>query len=1118
MNRIAKHELDALIRGRQFAELFIRCGWDREGVSAAPLPLTLAPTADRGGDSLVAEVVAEKRGFAVCVCDAGDAYPHTRAARRRLVTQLSRHHYEHLLIICGAGKQCWSAAIRPHNRPMRNLEVEWSEGQDTQSLKEKLDGIIFDISDEEKLGITDVVEQVRSAFMENADQVTRKFYREFQTELAAFAEFIGGIDAQITREWYAALMLNRLMFIYFIQKKGFLDDDPNYLENRLRQTQAQFGKDRFEEKFYRHFLRRLFAEGLGTPLEDRAPELRALIGKVPYLNGGLFDIHEIEKDHQSIAIPDAAFENLFAFFSKYHWHLDTRSTASGHDINPDVIGYIFEKYINDRAAMGAYYTQEDITGYIARNTIIPFLLRRAEEKCANAFDAQTGIWRLLRENPDAYIYPAVQKGGDIPDQEIPERIRRGLDAESPGLLARRKHWNEKADQRFALPLETWREAVARRGRYFELKAKMRRGDVHRIDDLITHNLDIERFAADALRDYEGSDFIAAFFAAIAGRKAARSDRKDRRGVTVLDPACGSGAFLFAALNVLEPLYEKCIERMREFVEADDAARRQKHRKGGKRFDAFREVLNDIDAHPNPKYWIYKTVILNNLYGVDLMREAAEIAKLRLFLKLAAEAQYDPAAANLGLEPLPDIDFNIRAGNSLVGFASMAEFEAIAGGELVERRLMAEIREDAKTARMADDAFRKAQNYQDQSGKGGEDYRRAKHELAHRLDALNQNMNRYLAKQYGIDDAKPQEYAKWRQTHRPFHWLAEFYGIIEEDGGFDVVVGNPPYVEYSKVKKQYEVKEYKTESCGNLYAFFIERAVSLVGKNGLNGMIVPVSLPSTPRMKTVRELLRANFSSVYVSNFADRPATLFNGVHQKLSIYLASGGADSPNLYSTNFLHWNAEARDGLLRTISYIQSIDGHTPDWNKKGRDIENSIMAKISNSKFGILSALSRKQISTEAPLYLNMRLMYWVKCFLAHKKSSEFKTYYPGKGFSNTVLMAILNSNSFFWFWETTSDCWHLTNRELAHFFINERALSVADKAKLDDIGKRLEQDLEKNKRYVGTVQTDYEYYHRKSKPIIDEIDSVIARHCKFTDEELDYIINYDIKYRMGRAGDG
>lgn len=234
--------------------------------------------------------------------------------------------------------------------------------------------------------------------------------------------------AQIDRDWYAALMLNRLMFIYFIQKKGFLDDDPNYLENRLRQTQSRFGKDQFQRKFYRHFLRRLFAEGLSTPPQERAPALRAIIGRVPYLNGGLFDLHDIEKAHEAIAIPDAAFENLFAFFAQYQWHLDSRPSATGRDINPDVIGYIFEKYINDRAAMGAYYTQEDITGYIARNTIIPHLLRRAEQKCANAFDARAGIWRLLREHPNAYIHPAVRHGCDIGDDELPANIRRGLDA------------------------------------------------------------------------------------------------------------------------------------------------------------------------------------------------------------------------------------------------------------------------------------------------------------------------------------------------------------------------------------------------------------------------------------------------------------------------------------------------------------------------------------------------------------------------------------------------------------------------------------------------------------------------------------------------------------------
>jgi hypothetical protein len=65
----------------------------------------------------------------------------------------------------------------------------------------------------------------------------------------------------------------------------------------------------------------------------------------------------------------------------------------------------------------------------------------------------------------------------------------------------------------------------------------------------------------------------------------------------------------------------------------------------------------------------------------------------------------------------------------------------------------------------------------------------------------------------------------------------------------------------------------------------------------------------------------------------------------------------------------------------------------------------------------------------------------------------------------------------------------------------------------LAKALEKDLESKKQYVGTVQTEYEYYHKLSKPIIDEIDKALAKHYGFTEEELDFIINYDIKYRMG-----
>ena len=84
-----------------------------------------------------------------------------------------------------------------------------------------------------------------------------------------------------------------------------------------------------------------------------------------------------------------------------------------------------------------------------------------------------------------------------------------------------------------------------------------------------------------------------------------------------------------------------------------------------------------------------------------------------------------------------------------------------------------------------------------------------------------------------------------------------------------------------------------------------------------------------------------------------------------------------------------------------------------------------------------------------------------------------------------------------------------------YINERWLGGTF-TNFETIKKRVDyfKDLEKKKEWVGTKQIDYEYYHKKSKPIIDEIDKVLAQHYGFTDEELDFIINYDIKYRMGK----
>lgn len=103
-----------------------------------------------------------------------------------------------------------------------------------------------------------------------------------------------------------------------------------------------------------------------------------------------------------------------------------------------------------------------------------------------------------------------------------------------------------------VPTEIWREVVARRTRYAEVRSKLAAGEVREINDLITLNLDIRQVAQDVIEHCEGPDLLRAFWKAI-------------EGVTVLDPSCGSGAFLFAALNILEPLYETCLDRMEAFV-------------------------------------------------------------------------------------------------------------------------------------------------------------------------------------------------------------------------------------------------------------------------------------------------------------------------------------------------------------------------------------------------------------------------------------------------------------------------------------------------------------------------------------------------------------------------
>ena len=780
--------------------------------------------------------------------------------------------------------------------------------------------------------------------------------------------------------------------------------------------------------------------------------------------------------------------------------LDDRPLKNDDEINPDVLGYIFEKYINQKQ-MGAYYTKEDITEYIAKNSIIPFLLDTARKKCEIAFvppaDSNSAtVWQLLVEDPDRYIYDAVKRGTE---HQLPPDIAAGIDD-----VSARTGWNAPAHSEYALPTEIWREVVARRERYNEIHAKLSRGEIHEVNDLITYNLNIRQFAQDIIENCEGPDLLRAFWKAI-------------KEVTILDPTCGSGAFLFAALNILEPLYVACLDRMGAFVDELRFSVKKPH---PKKFAEFREILHRVDQHPNRKYFILKSIIINNLYGVDIMEEAIEICKLRLFLKMVAHV--DDVKR---IEPLPDIDFNIKAGNTLVGFATYDDVKrAVTENKIDFDNVMNEIEEKAEDVEILHKEFQ-----EQQTKHGGRVTPTDKKNLQEKLTALAEELNRYLAEEYKVHPKKEGDYQEWLSSHKPFHWFIEFYGILKS-GGFDVIIGNPPYVEYSKVKKQYTVSKYKTDKCGNLYAMSIERSMDLAG--GSVGMIVQLPLVCTDRMIPAQLLFKDRKRKSWFASFDDRPGKLFDDLqHIRATIFLSKQEKeqDMAMLYATKYNRWFTEARSTLFEGLAYGNitpyCFEGVFP---KMADYMAQRITSKLKKTKRNILNFKTGKFVCRfhNAPQYW-IRATDFVPYFWnerdGRKQSVQIKDLRFTEKTYALAVCALLNSSLFYWWFIISSDCRHLNFREIINFSFAPQIMDKARITKLSEIAQELmhhyqSHTIRKETNYKTTGKVVYdEFYPRHSKSIIDRIDRILGEHYGFSDEELDYIINYDIKYRMGLGND-
>ena len=787
------------------------------------------------------------------------------------------------------------------------------------------------------------------------ERQAKPFYQHFKIQRAAFLAYLQGDITQTERDIYGSLVLNRLMFLSFLQAAEFLDGDTHYLATRLEMTQHLYGPN----TFYQRFLLPLFHQGLNTPIYSH--ELTDLFGWIPYVHHSLFQACTIEQMHPSLTIPDEAFANIFNFFDIYQWRMNKIDTKNQNVLYPSILGTLFEQYVNQQQ-MGSYYTKKDITGYIAQNTILPSFFDRVIH-----IHQHSKLWHLLQEDPNRYIYDAIKCENYLPG-------------------------------------ETSQEYHARRNYYTTLQRKIATGQITEIDDLITFNLDICQLSADAIRQIEDPTSLQHCY-------------EQLQQMTILDPTSGAGAFLFAAIKTLTTMYEACLERMQTIPRAYE----------------FQAHLTKVQQYPNQHFFILRSIIEYNLYGVDIMEEAVELCLLRLFLQLITTVE---RVEDLAL--LPHINHHIHIGN-ILSYLSI--------------------------------------NKQDESGS---------------IDSISAN--------------------------KSFGWQVAFKQVLS-NGGFTVIIGNPPYVGYTDKAFPYTLHDFVTLPCANLYPCVVERSRQLLAPVGRAGMILPLAAFATRNMIPFIESFRLWFPCSWLSFYHFRPSMLFSGdkiASIPTAIYLAKAQGTEQR-FSTHVMKWSQEQRHLLFSRLSYCRITAPDDPDnkhyYPKFGHPLENEILAKILRHQK--ISTYLAEKPNQNSMFYRSAGGLYW-KVFVnfvwpyetTSNKQCSFQEEYK-----RDVFITLLNSSLFWWYYTVTFDTFNLKDYMIFGFRFSYPKDYIVINA-LELLCHQLMEDFQRYARHFKRGKTgSYTIYARKSKAIIDEIDRVLAHYYGFTTEELDFIINYDRKYRTG-----
>lgn len=659
---------------------------------------------------------------------------------------------------------------------LRRQSFTLGENTKTKTAKLQLQGFL----DKEK-----TLKNLQEAF--STEPISKEFYRDYERLYKDLSQKLcqnqatfnvldnyEGLNGEKAVNAFVKKLLGRIVFLYFLQKKGWLgvaqnasygEGDKNFLFSLfIKATQNN-------EFFYTKYLCPLFFETLNSKRkdpqfgEDYSPHFDC---KIPFLNGGLFEEYK-DKQGKGIetnfilaqSLENTDFKAIFDVFENYNFTIE-ESTPDNQEIgiDPEMLGKVFENLIDYNKSSGAFYTPREIVHFMCKNVLTRTLQERILHD-DNSLEAQNKTQSQLREAHKDSLYNFI---------------------------------------------------------FYKQS-----------DDFIAQNAKQLTQAITSLK--------------------------------ILDPAIGSGAFPMGMLSeILEALHT-----LNPSLSRQDIAK------------------------------LKREIIEQQIYGIDIDADAIEIAKLRFWLSIAVDEDTP--------SPLPNLDFKFMQGNALI--------ESINGIEIIPSDLNAPQHQKdlwGKTSNANASLFDKSQThklealflqyYEPNAQKAqlkAEILAIMKEAFDERIKQIDENIQSIKAN----PAIKPKERAKQQEKilqyesfkhdldtllkdyeEHNFHTdklflYRFFFAPIFAQGGFDIVIGNPPYIDYrsidenTKISLQKNSFVYTNSKRGSIFVYFIEKAAKLIHKQGYCIFINPINYICQDSGAGIREFIDNNLcliSMIDVSSF------------------------------------------------------------------------------------------------------------------------------------------------------------------------------------------------------------------------------------------------------------